>query len=319
MTNTIQELRERSVLRFLAFCRRAFANTRLNRWAISGAIKRGVVRFGLGSAERTVDFHGAKLIVQLDDVASTPAILAGSYERCSLLLFQQLASRANVVLDVGSGQGMYAVVAGKAMSARGTILCFEPVPENQELIRRNIELNELEGAVVVCPQALSDTTGRATIHLASGNKGGHSLSPGVTKSEHSIQVLRETVDHVVTERHLTTVDLMKIDVEGFEASVIAGARSTISKHRPALLFELVPEITLGAGRDPSEAGELLQEFYEHFYLIDEVANSMTRVAPRDLVAAASGRASVNVVAVSRPEHVELADAAASKSLRRVTA
>jgi FkbM family methyltransferase len=304
-------LREQSVLYLLGLGRRAFANTRLNRWQVSSAAKRYLMAFGFGRAERTVDLEGAKLIVQLDEVASAPAILAGSYEALSLKVFRELASRAKVVLDVGGGQGMYAVVAGKAMAKGGTVLCFEPVPENQELIRRNIALNDLENTVVVSELALADSRGLATVYLAPGNSGGHSLSSGVARSTRSIQIQTETADRVILERQIPSVDLMKIDVEGFEDAVIAGAEATIESSRPALLFELVPTIARDAGRDPSKTIELLEGVYNHFFLIDEVRSTMVRFPPRELVRAASGRASVNVVAVSRAEHIEIAEAVAS--------
>ena len=59
----------------------------------------------------------------------------------------------------------------------------------------------------------------------------------VVAEEGSIRVRQTTIDALVRERNLTRLDFIKIDVEGGEPDVVLGARDTISRYKPAIMFE----------------------------------------------------------------------------------
>jgi FkbM family methyltransferase len=62
----------------------------------------------------------------------------------------------------------------------------------------------------------------------------------------------------LSEKWQGAIDILKTDVDGFDGKVLAGAKTTLLKHRPAVIFEWHPKLTVGCGNDPSQAFEVLQ-------------------------------------------------------------
>ena len=83
--------------------------------------------------------------------------------------------------------------------------------------------------------------------------GNHRLNAGAggqAIAHEAIQVPVRTVDELAAANHLGRVDLVKIDVEGYEPGVLEGMRKTIEEHRPIILTEFWPYGMRDAGFDP---------------------------------------------------------------------
>jgi FkbM family methyltransferase len=99
------------------------------------------------------------------------------------------------------------------------------------------------------------TPSTATLYRSGWNMGNHRLNPGQAGqalADEAIQVPVETVDRLVAEHRLARVDLIKMDVEGYEPGVLAGLQQTIARDRPILLTEFWPYGMRDAGFDPAE-------------------------------------------------------------------
>ena len=134
------------------------------------------------------------------------------------------------IVDVGANIGYYLLLFQQAVGEGGTVICVEPSEENLPELRRNIAENP-RGTVRLHEIALGAEEGE--IGLRSG------INSGVVdmqEAEHVARVRR--LDAVVTER----VDLLKIDVEGYEGQVLAGARDLLERDKPAIFLELHPHI-----------------------------------------------------------------------------
>jgi FkbM family methyltransferase len=135
---------------------------------------------------------------------------------------------AGVVLDIGANVGMFTLKL-KAHSPQATVLAFEPMPDTLEALRLNIELHELTG-VTVYPLALGaeDATAEFTFYPqapANSTRYPERKDYGTPLLDTSTTVQIEvTTAATVLARHpaLTVIDLVKIDVEGAEAEVLAG-------------------------------------------------------------------------------------------------
>jgi FkbM family methyltransferase len=116
------------------------------------------------------------------------------------------------------------------------VVAFEPSRFQYGWLTRNRALNAYDH--VQCEHvALGETSGEATLNVLSYEGGLNSLSPEVAAA-HTI-IDRYTVPvEVLDDREMDDVDLMKIDVEGFEIPVLHGARKTIDASRPAILIEV---------------------------------------------------------------------------------
>ncbi len=154
-------------------------------------------------------------------------------------------AKPKVFWDIGANLGFYSWFVQQYPTIRRVVL-FEPDPTNYELITKTIRKNAVSNCHAM-NVALSDRAGEALflVDRASGTTGSlnsvsstdnpSSLQHGYRLSE-TISSRTATVDGLIDEG-LPAPDLIKIDVEGAEWLVLAGAENCLTKHRPILIIE----------------------------------------------------------------------------------
>jgi len=139
-----------------------------------------------------------------------------------------------VLVDIGANVGMYTIWA--ATTRHVTVHAFEPESQNYALLNRNIALNGLGNQVKAYCVALSDQRIYSELHLSGFQIGGscHSLGERVDFAHRPMMpafsqgCIADRLDDLVESGVLPVPDYIKIDVDGFEPKVIAGARRTIA-------------------------------------------------------------------------------------------
>lgn len=143
-----------------------------------------------------------------------------------------LADRARVSLDIGANRGVWAEAMRGCSAA---VHAFEPNPKIFRMLRRG-----LGAGVTAHPIALAERNGQAELRIPRGRRG--YSNQGATLSAEKIGATEHRTVMVEARRlddmELGPVGLIKIDVEGFELSVIAGAAETLRRHRPNLVIEM---------------------------------------------------------------------------------
>lgn len=163
-----------------------------------------------------------------------------------------LASES-VVVDIGANIGLTSGIFSQYASR---VHAFEPSPKVFPLLKANVKFNQLRN-VTVHKLAVGATTG--TVHFAGGSAFGY-----MTSDEKSPVVKLDTLDNLVAKLKLTRLDLLKIDVEGYEHDVLAGARETIKRFKPTIYMELNAWCMLyNARKNPCDfAEDLYRDFGE---------------------------------------------------------
>jgi FkbM family methyltransferase len=177
-----------------------------------------------------------------------------------LRCFRARLGPGEIVLDVGSHAGVYALLAAR-LSPASVVHAFEPNPTTRGVLERHVRWNGLADRVRVNGLAVSDRPGQATFFAAplSGMSRLGSENPLVETFVERVTVATTTLDEYCA-RFALEPTFLRIDVEGFEFAVLRGARSTIASGRGRLrtLVELHPSAWRDAG-DSAEAGEQLVE------------------------------------------------------------
>jgi FkbM family methyltransferase len=153
-----------------------------------------------------------------------------------------LASRVRpgiTVFDVGANVGQFMMLFSPRVGPTGRVVCFEPYPPAFRLLEENARLNGLTN-VVCLRQALAGSGGRLsfTVNPRTASMGKLSAAepthedPSFSKIEVDAVRLDDAADR------LGPPDLLKIDVEGGAAAVLAGAEKTLEARKPAVFIEL---------------------------------------------------------------------------------
>jgi FkbM family methyltransferase len=158
-------------------------------------------------------------------------------------------------VDVGANIGMITLHARSLVSSAGLIDCFEPNPECIDAIIEHLQINDIKN-VVIHKCALSDEVGTLSLKLTSSHSGTATFGE-VDDVLRTIPVKICVGDDLLAEG--PPVNVMKIDVEGFEMRVIKGLSRTLNAHHPVLITELIDELLRRGGSSSAAIHELLNE------------------------------------------------------------
>lgn len=130
-------------------------------------------------------------------------------------------------VDVGANIGYYLLLLESAIGPGGSVVCFEPEPDNVRELERNIGLNGLANVRVLAAAAGAED---GIVSLRVG------INAAIVAGGGDLTVPLLRLDSALTG----PVDFLKIDVEGWEGHVLAGARRLLRQYRPALWVEIHP-------------------------------------------------------------------------------
>jgi FkbM family methyltransferase len=146
-----------------------------------------------------------------------------------------------VVYDIGAFHGLLTLLFARTCRQ---VISYEPNTNNHCRLADNLRLNGI-GNVIVRKAAIGAEVGVATMVASPLTPGGATIEPGAADGLAntnmpivSEQVRITTLDHDIREMSLPVPDFIKIDVEGAELPVLAGARETLLTRKPQLFLEI---------------------------------------------------------------------------------
>jgi len=164
-----------------------------------------------------------------------------SYEQKGSDFLRKILRPGMVFLDVGAHVGYYSLLAVSELGGQIHVHAFEPVDNTHRAFCENVERNRLQN-IRVNKLIVSDTRSPQSIYVhESWNSGVSSIffREGSTCRPEEVESI--TLDAYCARENLARVDVIKLDVEGHELSVLKGAVETLAQRRPVLLMEVKDE------------------------------------------------------------------------------
>jgi FkbM family methyltransferase len=150
--------------------------------------------------------------------------------------FRHVLRPGMVALDCGAHIGEYTLLFADLVGPDGAVHAFEPDPRIFEYLRWNVDRNRLANATVN-RVALSSSSGQAEYAMCADATCSALVEfGGDDDGAETVDVATTSLDAYAAEHGLERVDAVKIDVEGAEAAVLAGAAEILMRMRPALVF-----------------------------------------------------------------------------------
>ena len=148
-------------------------------------------------------------------------------------------TEGSTLWDIGANVGGYSIYA--AISKQLNVYAFEPSPFNLEFLARNIWLNNLEDKITVIPIALSEFTSRAPFVMkriewaGSGSSFIESKTLDLEIEDFKYTTIGLPADKVRKIFDIPFPNYLKLDVDGIEALILAGAKEVLSKTTSVLV------------------------------------------------------------------------------------
>ena len=188
--------------------------------------------------------------------------LLGAFEPETVKAYSAIVKPGQTVLDIGANIGAHTLPLAGLVGEAGKVFAFEPTAFAVRKCAANMALN-------------ADLAARISLHqIMLVEKKGESLPAGVFSSWPLIEAeaLHEkhrgrlmdtkgartaTLDEMVAELKIDRIDFIKLDVDGYEYPVLAGARATLARYRPVIAMELAPYVHAEHGHSLEELVSLL--------------------------------------------------------------
>lgn len=184
--------------------------------------------------------------------------LGSWYEKKTQILADSLIQKDMSIVDIGANYGHFTLVSASKVGTAGHVFAFEPNPNAFRRLQVHVELNELAN-VKTHNIGISDQPGELVLSVPTVNSGEATFAGTPFKDATSFVSAVETLDSQPFE---TRIDLIKIDVEGFELRVLRGASAIIRRDRPIVVTEVIAR---HLARDETDPGELASYFSEINY------------------------------------------------------
>jgi len=243
---------------------------------------------------KQVEIHGATVVLNPTDPVVSGALHFGVYEKAETRFFQSACRDGMTFLDVGANLGYYTALAARAVGPNGRVLAVEPDPDSFGYLEQTIAANAV-GNVEAFPVAASDTPAMLPLYISTDNRGDNRLyAPDEERPQ--VEVEARPLDALLRENKIETVDLIKIDVQGYEPKVIAGLRETIiTSPNLTLLTEFWPQGMTEAGGDANEFLQTLRELGLTLHELKPDGSLAELNNDTDLIARHQGRRYTNLI------------------------
>ena len=219
---------------------------------------RGEVRFQVGDA--TVSLHSDGR----DTIASS-IFWRGidGFEAETLTAVAALARRVETFIDIGANTGIYSVLVA-TVNPRARVYAFEPVVDIFRALHVNVRENQLSNVVAFC-EAVGERVGVIGINVPRSTRifpTESSLREEFRPDTYTQLTPCTTLERLVSDYGLAEIDLVKIDVEGVEYSVLNGSDRVLSQVRPMFICEVLHGVL-----DPRLEALLRDKDYVFFHIL----------------------------------------------------
>jgi FkbM family methyltransferase len=170
----------------------------------------------------------------------------GTYEINLQAAIKKFCHPGMVIYDIGANIGYISLIFAKQVGKDGSVLSFEPLPDNCQRLSKNIALNKLDERISVYQAAVVDKPGTALFLVHKSGAMGKAYG-SLGRDEHyltEIEVQAITLDDFIFSQSHPYPDLIKMDIEGGEVLAIKGMHRTLAEIKPVLLVEIHSHLAL---------------------------------------------------------------------------
>lgn len=151
------------------------------------------------------------------------------FEKYETALFLSQLKNNSVVVDVGANIGYYSLLAARRVKK---VYAIEPDQKCFEILKKNVEENKLKNVVLI-NKAASDKREKKYLVRDEKNLGNSRIN-----DKNGELINTDTLDNILKNEQ--KIEVIKIDTQGWETQVVAGAKKVLKKDKPTVFLEYTP-------------------------------------------------------------------------------
>ena len=218
--------------------------------------------------------YGLKIFLELSNPLTWDLVLGKDVEKDVKQEFLQNINTGDTIIDVGAHIGEYTLLGAKLVGTNGSIISVEPARDTIKSLKENIILNDFKNCLVI-EKAVGEKVETKSLYKVSEEDVYGYLDQYVKNKKLTMQseIDVTTIDEIVLSENLNLVNLLKIDVEGFEYEVLLGCNDTLKKNKiKKIIIELHPSYLQSKGDNE----ELIHTFLkEHGFKTKKIQEKIT--------------------------------------------
>jgi len=220
------------------------------RYGISKAI-RAVFHYGFVALNKPkinslknyiVEVNGYKIEVIPNDSLGTSSelLMFKTHEPVSTELLKMSLKEGMTCLDIGGNIGYYVLLESTMIGEKGNVIVLEPSPENFEYLQKNIKLQERSN-ISAYNFAAGDTEGHLNFLIYENASNSGMIIPDGEKPRWPGEIIKvpvKRIDSFLNELKVEKLDLVRMDVEGYEYHIFQGMQETLKRFMPLIQIEV---------------------------------------------------------------------------------
>lgn len=188
-------------------------------------------------------------------------------------VIKEQISAGDVVVDVGAGMGFYTLIIAEKIGPNGRIYAFEPDPKNFNELKKNVAKSGYQN-IILENKAVSERSGKIKLFVSEYFKGDHRTYGIPNDQLQSVDVETVSLDDYF-KNYSGRMNFIKIDVNGFEASVFRGMKNLLARMKDVkILTEFYP---VGLSRCSTDPREYLSFFKANNFTVFHLNDDAGRV------------------------------------------
>lgn len=199
---------------------------------------------------RSVNRNGINYHLDISDIIGW-YIYFGFKEKSKEHLIE-IAKQGDVVLDIGANIGETSLRLAQKVQSGGRVFAFEPAQFNYTQLQKNLSLNAFKN-ISAYPLGIGAFEGEFTLYtIDRHNKGKNKISENKSLDAKNETIRLTTIDQFMKSNQIEKVDLIKLDIEGFEMKALKGGQETLKNYRPKLFIEVDNQLLVEQGSSAKE-------------------------------------------------------------------
>lgn len=197
---------------------------------------------------------------------------SGIYEPATSAAIYHYIKPGMNVIEGGACCGYHALNIAKAVGSEGKVFCFEANPVLVEILKKNVEINGYQGYVEITHAGIWSEEAVMSFPMLGAGLGGASFkNPYQLAVAPTVPVRMVSLDDMFSDDR---IDFIRMDIEGAEIEALRGAKGILSRQRPGMILEWIPDNSTAG--ESVELFDLLKKYNYQIYRI--TANGLVRLA-----------------------------------------